>query len=458
MRKSDFKGWQEVFRFAFEQGVKQKVYVGFLIFMAIATLVSLPVVTMIQKSSQKKDAKSEVSVLTIYDETGLAIDYSEALPQEKYTDVQIVTKKEMTLEEHTKALEDSEDSREMLVHITYEDAGYFNLTFIKAAHASLDGKDCDSLSADFESFFEEAKIRAIDVSEEQMAFINQSVDTRIQFTQEDGKIIPAKEKEEGISLEEYYLILGLIVFSMMVISVCGSNIATSIVTEKTTRVVEYLMINIRPMALIIGKILANLLLVLIQFAAIGVCYLLSNVVNTALFDGGSSSEKEGLLTSLLSSLTNVSVGNLILSLVVIMAGVLFFSIIAGLAGASVSKMEEMAEGLKLYQMLLVVGAYIGIFLCILQMMGTANEMIINICCLIPVAAPFIVPANLLTGHIHTGVAMISILILLICTGALFVFTARVYESLIFYNGKVMKLKDILQIAKKRGETAEKEAK
>ncbi len=458
MRKSDFKGWQEVFRFAFEQGVKQKVYVGFLIFMAIVTLVSLPVMTMIQKSSQKKDAKSEVSVLTIYDETGLAIDYSEALPQEKYKDVQIVTKKEMTLEEHTKALEDSEDSREMLVHITYEDAGYFNLTFIKAAHASLDGKDCDSLSADFESFFEEAKIRAIDVSEEQMAFINQSVDTRIQFTQEDGKIIPAKEKEEGISLEEYYLILGLIVFSMMVISVCGSNIATSIVTEKTTRVVEYLMINIRPMALIIGKILANLLLVLIQFAAIGVCYLLSNVVNTALFDGGSSSEKEGLLTSLLSSLTNVSVGNLILSLVVIMAGVLFFSIIAGLAGASVSKMEEMAEGLKLYQMLLVVGAYIGIFLCILQMMGTANEMIINICCLIPVAAPFIVPANLLTGHIHTGVAMISILILLICTGALFVFTARVYESLIFYNGKVMKLKDILQIAKKRGETAEKEAK
>ncbi len=458
MRKSDFKGWQEVFRFAFEQGVKQKVYVGFLIFMAIVTLVSLPVMTMIQKSSQKKDAKSEVSVLTIYDETGLAIDYREALPQEKYKDVQIVTKKEMTLEEHTKALEDSEDSREMLVHITYEDAGYFNLTFIKAAHASLDGKDCDSLSADFESFFEEAKIRAIDVSEEQMAFINQSVDTRIQFTQEDGKIIPAKEKEEGISLEEYYLILGLIVFSMMVISVCGSNIATSIVTEKTTRVVEYLMINIRPMALIIGKILANLLLVLIQFAAIGVCYLLSNVVNTALFDGGSSSEKEGLLTSLLSSLTNVSVGNLILSLVVIMAGVLFFSIIAGLAGASVSKMEEMAEGLKLYQMLLVVGAYIGIFLCILQMMGTANEMIINICCLIPVAAPFIVPANLLTGHIHTGVAMISILILLICTGALFVFTARVYESLIFYNGKVMKLKDILQIAKKRGETAEKEAK
>lgn len=62
---------------------------------------------------------------------------------------------------------------------------------------------------------------------------------------------------------------------MMFINMSGSQIALAIVTEKSTRVVEYLMINVRPMALIVGKIMASLTTVLIQFAAYGVSYLLS---------------------------------------------------------------------------------------------------------------------------------------------------------------------------------------
>lgn len=457
MKKSDFSGWQEVFRFALEQGIKQKAYTGFLIFMAIITLISLPVITMIQKSGQDENKKSEVSVLTIYDETGLAIDYSKALLDKKYVDVQIVTETEMTLEEHTKALENSEKSTEILVHITYEETGYFNLAFIKAANAALRRKDCNHLSEDFRSFFEEARIQAIDVSEEQMAFINQKVETKVQFTLENGEIATEEEANEAISLEEYYVLLGLIMISMMIISICGGSIATSIVTEKTTRVVEYLMINVRPMALIVGKILANLLLVFIQIVIIGICYLISSVINTALF-GGVSGEQTAMLDSVVNSFEKLSVGNLILSVVIILLGVLFYSIVAGLAGASVSKMEEMAEGLKVYQVLLTLGAYIGIFLCILQILGTANETVVNICCMIPIATPFIVPANLLTGHVSVVWAIISIIILIIATAGLLVFTARVYESLIFYNGNVMKFKDILQIAKRRSKAMGKEEK
>ena len=65
-------------------------------------------------------------------------------------------------------------------------------------------------------------------------------------------------------MEEYMVLLMGIMIVTMIVSLSGGSIATSIVTEKTTRVVEYLMINVRPMALIVGKILASLVMVFVQ--------------------------------------------------------------------------------------------------------------------------------------------------------------------------------------------------
>lgn len=251
-------------------------------------------------------------------------------------------------------------------------------------------------------------------------------------------------------MTEYYVLLAGIVIVMMIVNMGGSQIALSIVTEKSTKVVEYLMINVRPMALIVGKILAALTTVVIQFAAYGVSYLLSGLVSRALFgtvSGGAEAEETAGIMELFA---HVNGATLLLAAVMILVGVLFFSIVAGLAGASVSRMEEMAEGLKIYQMLLVVGSYVGIFLCIMQMMGNVSDVVVNICCILPLSAPFVMPANLLLGKVGIATGLVSLALVIVCTAALFSFTAKVYESMIFYNGNVLKLKDILQIAKTAG--------
>lgn len=456
MKKNDFTGWREVFGFSFRQGVKQGSYKGFLIFMCIVMLACVPVITLIQNRNDKSEDESKVTVLTVYDETGLNIDYTQALPWERYAGVQIVSNPANTFEEHTKALEESEDSREVLLHIVYEEAGYFNLTFVKAVSADLKDDDYNRLVDDFESFFNEAKLRAVDVTGEQMAFINQSVDSCVRFALENGEIAPQKEEQESISMEEYYILLGGIMVVIMIVSFVGSSIATSIVTEKSTRVVEYLMINIRPMALIVGKILASLLMVLIQFGAMGICYLLSTGINYMLF--GADAGIDIAASPVLSKFLGLNPVNLILAVVVILLGVLFYSILAGLAGASVSKLEEMAEGMKIYQMVMMIGSYFGIFLAIMQMFGKSNDILLYVGCMLPVSTPFIVPAYLLLGKIGLLEAFIGIVILAAFTALLFAFTAKVYESLIFYNGKVMKVGDIIQIAKKRRQFAGKEEK
>lgn len=448
MKRNEYAGWKEVFLFSLRQQLKQKSFRGLLILMCVVILAAAPVSTWLQQRDQEQVKVTEVSRFTIYDETGLGIDYSHALEGERYENVYVAEEPGDGFASHVQALEESQDSTEIIVHVTYEEAGYFNLTFVKAATADLKDKDCEQLSQDFESFFQDARIRVVDVNQEQLDFINQPVETRVEYTTEDGEITP-QEGGEGISMTEYYVLLAGIVIVMMIVNMGGSQIALSIVTEKSTKVVEYLMINVRPMALIVGKILAALTAVVIQFAAYGVSYLLSKQISSALFGTVSGSAEADETVGIMELFAHVNGVTLVLAAVMILVGVLFFSIVAGLAGASVSRMEEMAEGLKIYQLLLVVGSYIGIFLCIMQMVGNVSDVVVNICCILPLSAPFVMPANLLLGKVSVVTGLVSLAVVVVCTAALFSFTAKVYESLIFYNGNVLKLKDILQIARNR---------
>ena len=463
MKKSDFSGWQEVFGFSLVQGLKQKTYYVSLIIISVIMLFSVPFIYLLRGAGDDEEPAA-VTKLTVYDETGLSIDYSGALRAEaRLADVNVATAGAQTYEEHVEALKESTDSTEMLVRIRCEQ-GYFSLTFVKAAHGELSSREAELVSDTFQAFFNEARIRAVDVTDEQMDFLNRPVKTKVEFSAEDGSLLPEKPENEGISMMEYNVLLGGIMLVMMVISFSGGSIANSIVVEKTTRVVEYLMINVRAMALIVGKILANLVLVAIQLGAMGTSYFISSLLGMLLFDRaalGSGTPGSGIpgtdgmnlsavVGNLVKVLPGLSVGNVLLILLTVGMGILLYAILAGLAGASVSKLEELGEGMKLYQLTLVAGAYLAIGLDIVEMLGGANQGLIVLGSLLPISSPFITPANLLIGKISPAVALAGLAIQAACVAALFVFTSMVYESMIFYNGSVLKLKNILQLARERG--------
>jgi len=451
MKKSDYRGWKDVFCFSFMQGIKQKAYVGFIVFVAVVVLAA-PFVLKLFEGDGENTIDVTVEKLVVFDEVGLPIDYSKAFAGSICEDVKVevsVQPDSAAFDSYVEGYVEAEDLKEMALRISFEETGLFSLKFVKGAKADLSGDECDAVVEAFDAFFTTEKLSAIDVSEEQYAFINQSVNTEVLFTDETGATIEEEEEAaEGISEEAYFVLLGGIMVCTMLISLSGGSIASSIVTEKSTRVVEYLMINVRPLALIVGKILSALLLTLIQFAVAVVGVLLSNGLQQAVF----GAEAGNSLTDMMSFMTvfeGISVVNLILAVLIIFMGIMFFGILAGLAGASVSKMEELAEGLKIYNMLMIIGAYVGIAICIMETMGGVDPMIINVCSLIPITTPFIVPAALLMGRCTTVIAVIGLILLVLLTIALYLFTANVYESLIFYNGKVLKTKDILQIAKTR---------
>jgi len=448
MRKSDYRGWKDVFCFSLVQGIKQKSYVVLLVIMMVVMLVS-PLFMNLFEKDEEETIDITVEKLVIFDEVGISVPYEKAFEGSVCENVVVEMATEAaSFEEYIKGYEAEDSSKEMAVRISFQDAGLFDLKFVMSSNKELTEEACEEVVKVFDSFFTEEKLKAIDVTEEQFAFINQKVENEVVFTDAEGNLIAGEEKTEGISMEEYYVLWGGILVCMMVINLSGSSIASSIVTEKSTRVVEYLMINVRPMALIVGKILSSLVLTGIQFAGLGISYLLSNVLQgVVLGEGNVKSLSETM--SFLEVFRGVSPINLVLAILIICMGIMFFCILAGLAGASVSKMDELAEGMKVYQFAMVIGSYIGLGICIMEMIGGVNPVIINVCSLIPISTPFIVPVTLLMGKSSIMIAVVGLCLLTVLTALLYFLTANVYESMIFYNGKVLKFKDILQIAKVR---------
>lgn len=443
MKKSDFLGWKEVFAFSFEQGIKEKAFVIFLVIMFLVMLLATPVTTFF-KQDEGEVKSSSIRTLQVYDLTGLPIAYEEAKFQDGYDKVQVVLAGTTldAYETYVEKLAKEEAEAALAVKVEYSPEQGFVLTYVKPAEG-VEEEDAEGLADQFTAYFELAKLTAIDVTIEQYAFLNRPVNTESVFLNASGEVVPPSQ-EESISLDQYYILLAGIVIITLFVSFSGGSIATSIVTEKSTRVIEYLMINVRPMALLTGKILGSLALTVVQFGVIGIGYVGSKYLTSALF--GEQTQTE---SSFLEFLVNIDLFSAITAATMILAGILIFAILAGLAGASASKLEETQESMKLFQMAMLVGTYGGIFLCIMQLTGMNAELLVSIFSLIPIFAPFIVPANLLLGEISAGYAWISIVLTLAVGAALFWFAARVYEALIFHTGKVLKFKDIIGIAKAR---------
>ena len=75
MNKNSIYGWKNVFTFTFKEEFKQKSYRIALAIFFILALASMPVKNIVNNKSDGEKHATEVRLLTVYDETGLNIDY-----------------------------------------------------------------------------------------------------------------------------------------------------------------------------------------------------------------------------------------------------------------------------------------------------------------------------------------------------------------------------------------------
>ena len=281
-------------------------------------------------------------------------------------------------------------------------------------------------------------------SGEQREILERSVSVNTQKLREN--MLP--ETTGRVNGIEYAVIMVISCLAMMFVAISGEGIASSIVTEKSSKITEYLLTSVKPLALIVGKVLSVLTAVFFQFALMAASLAASWGIVRLMGDETLS------LSAVLGGMTgDIQVQPLgVVGAVLFFAlGLLLYGMMAGVVGASVSRVEETSEGLKFYNILLIGCSILGVTA---ARLGAAGEYraLVAVAVLCPFSSPFIVPAYLALGKLSAGMLICSVVLLILTVVAAAYFVAGVYETLIFYRGSHVKMKNLWKmVIGRRGE-------
>ncbi|NLO09688.1 MAG: ABC transporter permease [Clostridiales bacterium] len=438
--KNNITGWRDVYSFTLAQVLKSKAYRITFILLVLMVLVSMPITgKLLFNNSEDENALSPVNKVYVNNTTSYTdIDFKDLESTISFSHIEFepMNKDYDSLVDHII----EEENSSVILNIS-EENGAFSLHLSMSKEGQIKRAHLQRLGDALLSSFTNMRMESIGVSDEQLLLLQTPVVSKVTMTDINGEEIV--DENTSISFSEYWFVYGILFFVMMTTMLTGTQVATSIVTEKSTRVVEYLLITVKPLALMIGKVFAMLTAAMIQMLSMVAALFVSNKISAAY-----APEKETMLSQLLPSdlFANINLTNMLLCIVLVFLGIVFYAVLAGLAGATVSRLEVLNEGLTLFTMTSLVGVYIGLGAAN-TLMGSGTNAFVVFAFLFPLSSPFVLPGAILVGKASLPLIGIAIVLQLAFIMILFRFVARVYETLILHSGNTIKLKELFKISK-----------
>lgn len=456
--KTKLRGWKKIFAFAYCQSMKSKAMKITIIILCVIALGLMPVISLISSigdESEKPDTLIEK--VFYYDNTGIiGQQFADKSVKSEIYDKVTYEKADKNDKDYIDKLINRDDNKnEVFLSIEYcDDENSLNYGINVYAYyrqdSDVDADDAEALAGFVGDNIQRAVLLNAGVEEDKIAIAIKSIDYQVLTLNSEGE---ASDSEDGISQYQYFFTLTCICLLIFVVSLVGSKVSELIVTEKSTRVMEYILTSVKPMAVLVGKVVAATLIMLTIFGAVAVCFGMSIFINNMMFP---SKDGSFVLPDVLRQLvengtiTGITPINILLIIIIIVLGSMFYGCVAGIAGATVSKIEEMAEGMKIFTFTMMIGAYLPLFMAITSETGGSWGAFEYIVLLLPLSSMFIVPEYLVFGKVSQAIALGAIGILILFIILVLMFVNRVYEYMLYSNGATLKLKDVIGLAKKGG--------
>lgn len=493
------KGWQNIFRFTIVQHIKTKSFIiGTVIMCIIVAAICvlsnvLPVVLgaddaiddMISDIGGTSDSENPDETLLNFSNIYLK-DEADILTDEDIAKLEkagaVFTKTEQSYEELSAILEGIAESEEpstweaALMIEAYKDddnaiMGY-NVTVL---HTKGSEDNAEPLSELTKELISRRNMFNLGVSEENYS------QTQISIS---GSVIEAGAEQWDIftSAINYFvpIVVSLVLF--ILIFSYGQVVAQSIATEKTSRVMELLLTSVRPLAVVIGKVLAMGLVSLGQAVLIvvvaGISFAVSapfgfigkiqSIMASPEFIQMSQQAASGVVSDMPMGMADdvqmaqaigtfmesFSTFNIVLIVIIFLLGFLFFSLIAALVGASISRMEDLNAAMQPYSLMGVLGMYLAYFPVIFNVesidTGVATTNPVQIFSYyFPLSSPFALPSAILLGSMSKVQCVIATVVLAAAVVLVAILVSKIYEAIILHNGNRIKIGDMIKMATRK---------
>lgn len=238
-----------------------------------------------------------------------------------------------------------------------------------------------------------------------------------------------EEKESGIWAS---YVVGIIIYFF--VTAFLSMITTDVASEKGSRTLEMLLVNVKPSTHFQSKIIGIILLALTQFIVIIGAFLVM------LFLSGKKSKWEFIK----AIVNEISINYFIYATVFLLLTILLYLIIGALFGSLVSKVEEASQALTPAMMTTLVGFYVMI-----SGMFNPDSILISIFSYIPLTSGMVMPMRIGATDLLPIEPIISLAILVITVIIAYWFSLSFYKrSVLTYSsgGIIQKIKSVMKIS------------
>ena len=411
---------------------------SFIIMTFLSPLIMVGIFTLVGYLSQLNNDK--VRVISVLDESGLFVDQFEDTSNLNYENVD-----GMSLSEAKKVTEEngnygllfipnnsnidelaksitfySEDSPSLGTLDDIEDAIYDKANAIKLTEANIDA----------------AKIEELRVK----------IDTKLEtFKGEETSKLGSGIKLIFGGIAGYLLFMFIIIY--------GNMIMRSVIEEKTSRIIEVIVSSVKPIKLLLGKIIGTSLAGVTQFVTWVVLIGLFSLVASSIFgiDPGAMQEQQletvaqasdsgvqSLVTEALIEVWKLPIANLVVMfLLFFIGGYLLYASLYAAIGAAVDSETDTQQFMLPLLMPLILGVYVGFFTVIDNPHGTVSQVFSYI--------PFTSPVVMLM-RIPFGVPLWQQIISVVILFATFIgtvwFASKIYRVGILMYGKKASYKEL----------------
>ena len=417
---------------------------SFIIMTFLSPLIMIALIALVSYLSQiNSDKKRTISVL---DETGYLIDIFESTENTTYLKLT-----GLNLDDAREIVKEKEDYGLLYIgNVTSLDDVGKNIKFYSEESPSL--TIISGLERKVEKRLQEMKLQKDGVSLEQIDASKTSID----IAQEsfDGE---KSSKIDNIIKLAFGGIAGYLLF--MFIIIYGNMIMRSVIEEKTSRIIEVIISSVKPIQLMMGKIIGTSLAGVTQFAIwvilggvmltivsaiFGIDMAQVNtpqqeIVNQAMSAQGSD-EVQAMAENIITAINNLPIGNLVVAFIFFfIGGYLLYSSLYAAIGAAVDNETDTQQFMLPILMPLILAVYVGVFTVIEDPHGTVS----TVFSFIPLTSPVV-----MLMRIPFGVPLWQqglSLLLLIGTFIFAVwFAAKIYRVGILMYGKKATYKELFK--------------
>ena len=235
--------------------------------------------------------------------------------------------------------------------------------------------------------------------------------------------------ERNISLAGYTMGILLITLVFFAVYYYGHGVASSIAVEKSSRVMETLVVSTKPSNILIGKCLGMGTLGLCQFGAI----LITAIAGIKLLI-----PEDFKFMGESFTFEVFTPGVALLTVLFFILGYALYAVMNAVCGATVSRVEDLNTAMMPVMCISMLSFYFSYFT---AMMGSNYEFLFKIALYVPFTAPFVMPFALLNGMASPSDLIVSGIVLLVFITAITALSVRIYTASVLHYGKRIKLRE-----------------